>query len=235
MFLISVLVPSAAAPGSRMLTFASTRRLPSSMLTSLTRAYSRICLSVLRYASASAALRMSGSLTISASGTPARLRSTAVAAGEPVVDRLPGVFLHVEARDADRPRRLVAAAGERHAAARRQRPVELRDLISFGQIGIEIVLAREDGDRVNRAVERERGANRQLDGVVVQDRQGPGQSEADGTGVPVRWRPEIGGAAAENLRLGLEVNVHLETDDHLVPRAAGRHRCASAPSDRSSA
>ena len=68
MFLTSVLVPSFVSPRRRALTFASTRRLPSSMLTSLTSTYSRICLSTRRYAPACAAERMSGSLTISMSG-----------------------------------------------------------------------------------------------------------------------------------------------------------------------
>ena len=53
MFLTSVFVPSFVSPRRRALTFASTRRLPSSMLTSLTSTYSRICLSARRYASAS--------------------------------------------------------------------------------------------------------------------------------------------------------------------------------------
>ena len=45
MFFTSVFVPSFVSPRGRALMFASTRRLPSSMLTSLTSTYSRICLS----------------------------------------------------------------------------------------------------------------------------------------------------------------------------------------------
>ena len=81
MFFTSVFVPSVDAPCGRTLMFASTRSDPSSMLTSLTSAYSSICLSTRRYAPASAADRMSGSLTISTSGTPDRLRSIAVTPG----------------------------------------------------------------------------------------------------------------------------------------------------------
>ena len=91
---------------------------------------------------------------------------------------------------------------ERHAAVRRERPVELRDLISLGQIGIEVVLAREDRDvRCTVHSERERGADRQLDGVRVQHRQRaraardrPDRCCAFGA------RAEVGGAAAEDLR-----------------------------------
>ena len=82
----------------------------------------------------------------------------------------------------------------------RERLVELRDLISLRQIGIEIVLAREDRRRVDRAAERERGAHRQLDGVLVEHRQRAGQRETHRAGVRVRRRAEIRGAAAEDLR-----------------------------------
>ena len=112
MFFTSVFVPSFVSPRLRTLMFASTRRLPSSMFTSLTSTILEDLLEARRYAPASAAERMSGSLTISMSGTPARLRSMAVDAGKRSWIDLPGVLLHVHARDADRefadplPRRL---------------------------------------------------------------------------------------------------------------------------------
>ena len=80
-FLISVLTPSRASPWCRTDTFASARRLPSPMLQSLTSAYSRMSLRSVRKARASAGERRSGSVTISTSGVPARLRSTAVRPG----------------------------------------------------------------------------------------------------------------------------------------------------------
>ena len=74
--MISTLTPNSSSPASRSDTLASQRKLPSSMLPSHTSRYSRIERRVLRYSPASPGSRMSGSLTISMSGTPARLRST---------------------------------------------------------------------------------------------------------------------------------------------------------------
>ena len=73
MFLISTFVPSASAPAGRSETFASHRSDPSSIRTSLTSSDSRVARSSRRYAAASSGERMSGSLTHSTSGTPARL------------------------------------------------------------------------------------------------------------------------------------------------------------------
>jgi hypothetical protein len=71
--LISALVPNADVPAGRTETFASHRRLPSSMFPSFTPSHTSSCLSVSKKVAASSADRMSGSLTISISGTPLRL------------------------------------------------------------------------------------------------------------------------------------------------------------------
>ena len=76
MFLISIFVPSGAAAEGRTLTLMSQRMLPCSRLQSLTSPYCRICLSASRKAIASSGVDRSGSLTISISGVPARLKST---------------------------------------------------------------------------------------------------------------------------------------------------------------
>ncbi len=76
MFLISALVPYSAAPRRRTETLASQRSEPSSILTSLTPSSRNVRASVSRKATASSALRRSGSPTHSISGTPARLKST---------------------------------------------------------------------------------------------------------------------------------------------------------------
>ena len=73
MFLISTLVPSGSVPTGRIDTFASTRIDPSSIFTSETPIAWRTPRSSPTYARAWSALRMSGLLTISMSGTPARL------------------------------------------------------------------------------------------------------------------------------------------------------------------
>ena len=73
MFLISTFVPRTSDPGGRMLMLASQRSDPSSILTSETSSTSSVARSSRRYAAASSGVRMSGSLTHSTNGTPARL------------------------------------------------------------------------------------------------------------------------------------------------------------------
>ena len=72
-FFTSALVPKACCPTGRTDTFASQRRLPSSMLPSFTPSHTRISRSWLKNSAAWTADRMSGSDTISMSGTPLRL------------------------------------------------------------------------------------------------------------------------------------------------------------------
>ena len=76
MFLISVRVNSSVLPAGRMLTLASHRKLPSSMLPVDTPRYWRTARRLIRYCRASSGERMSGSLTVSMSGIPERFTST---------------------------------------------------------------------------------------------------------------------------------------------------------------
>ena len=77
MFLSSVLTPSVASPTGRIETLASQRSEPSSMFTSETPRRLSVTLRRRSQSAASDAERRSGSLTISTSGVPPRLKSTA--------------------------------------------------------------------------------------------------------------------------------------------------------------
>ncbi len=120
----------------------------------------------------------------------------AIGIGEPFVQRLARVFLEVNARDADA--REPVGGCELHQACAGERLFVLRNLIALGQIGIEVILARENRRRVDPAAERQRGANREVDRTAVQYRQRARKSEADGTDVRVRRRAERCAAAAED-------------------------------------
>ena len=88
---------------------------------------------------------MSGSLTISISGVPERLRSIEVhslGVGQAVVQALARVLFHVQARDADALGPVRAL--DLNVAVLGDRLVVLRNLVALGQVGIEVVLARED-------------------------------------------------------------------------------------------
>ena len=73
MFFISVRVPNSAAPFGRTDRLTSARMEPSSILQSEMPRYSKVDLSLFRYAMTSSVSRKSGSETISISGTPQRL------------------------------------------------------------------------------------------------------------------------------------------------------------------
>ena len=76
MFFSSVLVPNVASPAGRIDTLASTRSEPSSMFTSETPSWRSVTWSSRPNSAACAAERRSGSVTISTSGVPPRLKST---------------------------------------------------------------------------------------------------------------------------------------------------------------
>ena len=95
--------------------------------------------------------------------------------------------------------RWMRTSAEPPAAA--QRLVVLADLVALGQVGIEVVLAVEDRARRELAAEREADHQpRSGSAPRVDDRQRPGQAEADRAGVRVRRLAEGQLAAAEHLR-----------------------------------
>ena len=137
------------------------------------------------------------------------------------VEQLGRVLLQVHAGEA-RLARLVAGASS--AARRRgQRQVVLADLVALGQVGIEVVLAREDAALVDRAA--------QLAAPASARAQRPGGWGAaacpDGPGRPGRrngWprsssagvRPA--GQAQYIFDAGTELGVHFQPDDDLPSR-----------------
>ena len=133
--------------------------------------------------------------------------------GEAVMERLAGVLLHVHAGDADG--HDAAVGREADGPARRERPVVLRDLIPLGQIGIEVVLPREDRLGMDAAAQGQGGARRELHGAAVQDGQRTGKPETHGTERGIGLGAEPGGAAAENLGGGQQLRVNLQADNRL--------------------
>jgi hypothetical protein len=138
---------------------ASARRLPSSMLQSLTSTYSRICLSATRNARVSDGRTEVGLGDDLDERRPRAVEVDRAHAREAVVHELAGVFLHVDAADAHRPLSVIHV--EHHAPIRGQRLFELADLVSLGKIRIEVVLTRPYAPLVHRAIDGERGAERQ--------------------------------------------------------------------------
>src|SRR5258707_1376908 len=99
---------------------------------------------------------MSGSLTISARGTPVRFKSMAV----------------FEAASSKPSCRLFPASSSR---CRRVMPifflpplVILRDLVALRQVGIKIVFPRKDGNFVDTALQSHRRQSREFHSLLVQ-------------------------------------------------------------------
>ena len=94
--------------------------------------------------------------------------------------------------------------------------VELRNLVALGQVGVEVVFAREDGALAHLAVECQGGQRGKLDGLGVEHRQCAGQAETNRADVGVGRGAEMIGAAAKGLGGGEQLHVDFESDDGLV-------------------
>src|SRR5436305_615485 len=75
---------------------------------------------------------------------------------------------------------------------------------------------RGNRNLTNFAIQGHRGQRCKLDGLPIQDRQGPGKSQANRAHVCIRWITETGRAGAKNLGRGQQLDVHLKPDHRLV-------------------
>ena len=123
------------------------------------------------------------------------------------------------------PTRRVLAVLQLHVQvpADAQRQVVLRDLVGLGQIGIEVVLAVEDGALRDPAVERQSDARGVLHRLLVGHRQHARVPQADRADLRVGRLAEGDLTAAEHLGAGVQLHVDLEADDRFP---AALHRAA---------
>ena len=155
-----------------------------------------------------------------------------------LVQRLAGVFFEVCAGEVHPVRDI--AHHEIDSAALDHRRFVLADLVALGQVGIEIVLAREDRVVRDLRAHRQSEADRALDRTSVHHRQRARQRQIDRRGLGVGCRAELRRRAAEDLAVRRQLSVGLEADDDLVaadelwgcghghkPSWAGARRCQS--------
>ena len=145
-------------------------------------------------------MRMSGSLTISISGTPVRLKSTRLTRPVGVMDQFAGIFFHMDAGDADA--LTVAVDFDIHAAVFGKRQFILGNLVSLGQVGIKVVFARKPAVGDNPAVGGQGHPQGIFHDFSVQHRQHPRHAQAYRAGMGVGRGPEFRRAAAENFASG---------------------------------
>ena len=142
--------------------------------------------------------------------------AVAIGIGKAFVHVFGGVFFQMQPGDADS---FGARRRARFRASRRgQRQFVHGNLIALGQIGIEIVFARKARMLLDLQIERQRSAQRQLQGAAVEHRQRARQAEAHRASVGVRRIAEARGAAAKDLGRGLQLRVDFEPDHGLVSR-----------------
>ena len=131
-----------------------------------------------------------------------------------VMDQLTGVLLNVNPGDADFLGSRRGLDFQRTLLAKGQ--VVLGNLVGLGQVGVEIVLPVLLGVFGNGAAGGHAGLDGILHHLLVQDRQRAGQSHTNRAALGVGRCAEPGGAATENLGLGLQLHMDLETHHHLI-------------------
>ena len=128
-----------------------------------------------------------------------------------LVQGLAGVFLQVRACQPNGLLAIVRDNGDRPTL--NDRDFVLTDLVALRQVGVEVVLAREDAALVDRSADRQSEADGALDRALVQYRQHARQRDVDRRRLGVRCRAERGRGSGENLRRGRELRVRFQPDD----------------------
>ena len=181
---------------------------------------------------------MSGSVTISSSGVPPRLKSTSVAVA-PWIRPDSATWTFFAASSSRCARTIPISMSPSAVGTARLPPAQSGSSYweiwyAFGVVRIEVVLAVEDGPVGDLAAEGEPELDRLLDRRAVRHRQRAREGEADRAGLRVRPAAEAVRAAAEHLRPRLQLDVDLEAD-HRLPGHRSRSGTGSKPIACSSA
>jgi hypothetical protein len=143
------------------------------------------------------------------------------------VQALAGVFFEMGAHKTHG--FFLLADADRHVTAGDDGRFILADLIAFWQVGIKVVLAREDRAGRDLAADREPELDRADHRFAIQHRQHAGQRDIDGAGLAVGLRPEGGRGAGKDLRFRQQLDMGFQPDHdfpaHYIP--SGMRRCQS--------
>ena len=102
-----------------------------------------------------------------------------------------------------------------HVAVVSDRLVGLGGLEGLRQVRVEVVLTRETAVLRDLAVQGQADLDRVLDGLVVDDRQGAGQTQRHGGHEGVRVAAKRVGGRVEHLGLGAQLDVHLNAENRV--------------------
>ena len=140
-----------------------------------------------------------------------------------IVQRLARVLLQVQPGDADQLRRAIGEFDLDLALAHHGMFV-LADLIPGRKIGVEIILAVEPADRVDRRFQAEPGFHRLFDTDAVDHRQHSRKRRVHVTDLRVRLRPERGRRPGKQFRLTHHLGVNLQSDNDFPGSGAASQR-----------
>src|SRR5207302_4174200 len=143
---------------------------------------------------------------------------------EKLVQQLAGVLLQMGAREPHASFFLVDK--EPHFSSDDDRQLVLADLVALGEVGIEIILAREDGAAVDLSLDGQAETDRVLHGLGVRHRQRARQRDVDRAGLGVRRGAERARGAREHLAVRGELRVRLDADDNFPAPHFGSWRSA---------
>ncbi len=132
------------------------------------------------------------------------------------VEQLAGVLFQMHAADTDA---LLARFGlDGQPAIAGQRQLVLGNLVAFGQVGVKVVLAGEDVQRGDFALQRQRHPQGILHRTFVDYRQRAGHPGTDRADEAVGFGGSAvhHGAAAEHLGLGQQFGVDFQADDGFI-------------------
>ena len=135
-----------------------------------------------------------------------------------VVNRFAGVLLQMQPLDADVDR--FAIGVDLNFAFAHDGLLELADLITLRQIGIEIVFAIKNTFEIDLRFESESGANGLRDAFLVDDGQHAGHRGIHQRHVRIGFSTKTGRRTRKQLRVRRDLSVDFEPDDHL-PVACG--------------
>src|SRR5262245_27414755 len=99
-----------------------------------------------------------------------------------------------------------------------KRLVVLRDLISLGQVGIEIILARKDALSMDFAIEGKPNSYSQFNSFFIQNWQRARLTRADRTDITIRLRGDRidNFTSTKHFGLGKQFSMDFESDDGFV-------------------
>ena len=132
------------------------------------------------------------------------------------MQRFAGIFFHVRACQVNNLfNGIFALAQLQHDLATHDDGVfELADLVTLGQIRVEIVLTGKDGVLIDLGANGQAKADGAANGFAIHHGQHTRHGQVDQAGLHIRLGAEGGGCPRKDFRLGGELGMRFDADDN---------------------